>query len=386
MPISPLSRPRIPSHYYIRFEPPDESGDEFLLFDSERRKVKLKGSSLREFLQSVIPLLDGARTLAEIQAEVAGVFAPEDLAHCLGLLAHHGLVENAEPSSTHDAVRSEREPQLNFFHELGLNSHDVQRKLGASDVVVWGLGGPGASATIALAAAGVGTLRCVDALPVARTDPYLIPSWGPADVGRNRAEVVCSQIIEHFPRVNACAVTVPIAADADALRIIEGADLVVCCADAGLATHSYILNRACLKARVPWTSCSVSGFEGIVGPTVVPFETACYLCYKMRAVACAANPEDELAHLRRLDRRKRDDSDRRENHPFGVGAVGNLAGLEAVKCLTGITHPTALGRIVVLDFLTLACRAHRVLRMPWCPACSPTARASIAGDSPRTPP
>jgi adenylyltransferase/sulfurtransferase len=373
MSTSPSSRPRIPGHYYIRSEPPDGSGDEVLLFDSERRKVKLKGRLFREFVGSVVPLLDGTRTLGEIQAEVADLFAPDDLARCLGLLADYRIIQDAASDTTPEDVRSDLAPQLHFFHELELEPHEVQRKLGNSAVVVWGLGGPGASVAMALAAAGVGLLRCVDALPVSRTDPHMIPAFAPAEVDRNRAEVVCAKILERFPRVEAAAVTDPVADDADALRIIEGADLVVYCADAGMATHAFILNRACLKANIPWTSCAVSGFEGILGPTVVPNETPCYLCYKMRAVACAANPEDDLAHLRRLDRRKRDDSDRRENHPFSAGAVGHLIGLEALKCLTGIAEPSALGRIVVLDFLTLACRAHTVLRMPWCPACSPTA-------------
>jgi adenylyltransferase/sulfurtransferase len=373
MSISPSSRPRIPGHYYIRSEPPDDLGDEFLLFDSERRKVKLKGRLFREFVRSVVPLLDGSRTLGEIQAEVADLFAAEDLANCLGLLVEHNLIQDAEADTTPEDVASDMAPQLNFFQEMELEPHQVQRKLGAAIVAVWGLGGPGASVAMALAASGVGGLRCVDALPVSRTDPHLIPTFAPSEVGRNRAEVIRANIAERFPRVNAVAVSDQITDDAHALRIIEGVDVVVCCADAGMATYAYILNRACLKARIPWTSCAVSGFEGIVGPTVVPHETACYLCYKMRAVACSANPEDELAHVRRLDRRKRDDSDRRENYSFAVGAIGHLMGLEAVKCLTGIAEPSALGRIVILDFLTLACRSHTVLRMPWCPACSPTA-------------
>jgi bacteriocin biosynthesis cyclodehydratase domain-containing protein len=88
----------------------------------------------------------------------------------------------------------------------------------------------------------------------------------------------------------------------------------------------------------------------------------------MRAVACADNPEDEFSQLRFLDRRRQDDSGRRENHVFGVGVVGNLLGFEAFKVLTSMPAAAA-GRIVIIDFLELTTKKHVVLRKPWCPAC-----------------
>jgi adenylyltransferase/sulfurtransferase len=361
----------LPSHYSIRYEPPDPSGDEVLLFDSVRRKVKLKGRSFREFLRSVVPLLDGTRTLAEIKAEAAPLFPPQELADFLGLLAGHNLLDDGGLDGLPGEVRAELEPQLNFFHELGLKPAEAQRKLGAATVAVWGLGGPGPAVALGLAAAGVGRLLCVDGLAVSRTDPPLSPVFTAADVGRGRAEVVREMAAGRSPRVEARAVTEPVPSDADALRVLDGVDFVVCCADAGMSSQFYILNRACLQAGIAWTSCSATGLEGVVGPTVVPHETACYLCYKMRAVACASDPEDEFAHQRQLDRRKQDDSGRRENHPFATGVVADLAGLEAFKFLTGLAEPSAKGGVVVFDFLTLACRRHVVLRKPWCPACAP---------------
>jgi adenylyltransferase/sulfurtransferase len=372
-----FKKPRLPSHYQVRFEPPDASGEEILFFVSERRKIKLKGRSFREFLQIVIPLLDGHHTLGEIYTEAASVFAPAGLDRFLSLLAEYNLLEDAESDPMPAEVRSALEPQLNFFHELGLKPQEVQQTLTAAIVTVWGLGGPGAVAALALAAARVGNLRCVDPLLVSRTDPHLAPAFRPSDVGRMRSEVIGERIAELSPGVGVQAHTRSVMTDSDALQILEGTNFLVCCADGGMASQFYILNRACLQARIPWTSCAVSGLEGIIGPTVVPFETACYLCYKMRAVACAANPEDEFSYQRFLDLRKQDDSGRRENHPFGVGVVGNLMGLEALKCLTGVTEPSARGRIVVIDLLSLSSSKHTVLRKPWCPACFPQRTAAV---------
>ena len=108
--------------------------------------------------------------------------------------------------------------------------------------------------------------------------------------------------------------------------------------------------------------------EVVVGPTIEPYQTACYLCYKMRLVAANENPEDEFAFQRFLDQRNQDDSGCHENLVFGVGLASNLVGLEVLKALTGTALATR-GRIVVVDLLDFTMTKHVVLRKPWCPAC-----------------
>lgn len=369
MSIFNFKRPRLLGHYYVRLEPPDSSGNEVLHFSSERRKITVKGHSFRDFQERVLPLLNGRHTLEEIEAQVSDVFAAEDLEQSLQLLAAQNLLEDADQASLPSGLNTVLEPQLNFFHEMNLNATAVQRRLANADVSIIGLGGAGGPAALSLAAAQVGTLRLIDHLPVAATDPYLSPVFSGADVGTARAEAVRRKIAALTPYVKSYVRADVLDSDADFIEAIQGSDFVLCCADPGLASLFYKLNRACLQARIRWTSCSVSGFEGIVGPTVHPFETPCYLCYKMRAVACAENPEDDFAFQRFLDHRKHDDSGTRENLAFGVGIIGNLLGLEAIKELTEFLPPSALGRIVVFDFLEITCKKHLVLRKPWCPAC-----------------
>ena len=89
----------------------------------------------------------------------------------------------------------------------------------------------------------------------------------------------------------------------------------------------------------------------------------------MRAVACAGNPEDAFAFEKYLDRRKRDESGRRENLVFGAGMAANLLGVEVVKELTGLAEPSLVGRILTIQLNDLAIEKHTVLRKPWCPAC-----------------
>ena len=165
----------------------------------------------------------------------------------------------------------------------------------------------------------------------------------------------------------------------DVRAAVAGAGFVVCCLDAGQSNLAYKLNRVCLADGTRWVSCSLDGAEVTVGPAVHPGESACYLCYRMRLVACAGNPEDAFAFEKYRDRRRRDDSPRRENLVFGAGLAANLLGLEVFNELTGLAEPSLVGRILTVGLTDLNVQKHAVLRKPWCPACFPKAEAGRGG-------
>jgi bacteriocin biosynthesis cyclodehydratase domain-containing protein len=364
---SHLLKPKLPSHYLLRFEPPGSDGDETLVITSERRRIKLKGHSFREFVNEVVPLLDGQRTTEQIQDLVADIFAPDDLAAALNMLAAEGFLED-QGRGAPVAPDLPIHHQLNFFHEVGIDPQLAQERLRSATVSVFGAGPVGAAVVMALAAAGVGQVRCADSDVVLPSDPMLNPQFRLTDIGRPRAEVICGMAASLETGLRATPHTAHFESDDDVRRVIDGSDFVVGCVDQSQSNVLYRLNRACLAAGIRSTTGSASAFEGVVGPTVTPFETACYLCYRMRAVACAENPEEEFAHLRFLDRRKQDDSPLRENLVFAPAIVGNLVALEAFRVILGLPA-TASGRVVIFDFLESTSQKHVVLRKPWCPAC-----------------
>jgi bacteriocin biosynthesis cyclodehydratase domain-containing protein len=372
-----LRKPRLPSHYFIWSEPPDETGDEVLHFVSERRRLKLKGHSFRELESRVLPLLDGRRTVGEIQAAVADVFAPQDVEDGIALLAAQGLLgegagegEASEEKTGSPPQPPRWEPQRNFLHEVLGEAEEVSRRLAASVVSVMGLGGAGADAALALAKMGIGEVRLVDSLPVGAADPYFSEAFHAAEPGLPRTTAAARRFAASAPWAKAVEVGTPLADDAAVVAAVAGSHFAICCLDAGQSWTTYKLNRACLELGLPWTSVALAGTEVVLGPTVVPHQTACYLCYRMRAVACAGNPEDAFAYERYLDRRRQDDSGRRENLAPAAGIAAQMAALEAVKALSGL-RPSALGGLVILDLLGLGTSRHTVLRKPGCPACFP---------------
>ena len=372
MPIDPSQRLRIPSHYYVYCDPPDKAGEEVLHFVSPNRRVKLKGHSFREFVQHVVPMLDGRRSVTEIHAEVSDLFAVEDLVACLDLLSENSLLEDGSAWKLDAATEERLRPQLNLFHDLSPRPWEIQQRLQNAKVTIFGLTGPGVAAARALAAAGLGTLRCVDEGVVAPADLYFCPEFQPSDCGALRCDALKRHLASETSTATVEAVTTPLTDDRMVEQAAAGSDFVINCIDDGNISLVYKLNRACLRSKTPWTSIASSGFEIVLGPTVYPGETACYLCYRMRMVVCADNPEASFDFESFLDRRKSDDSSRRANLVFGSAVAGHLGGMEVVKALCLPEMLATRGRIQVVDLRDLSSVAHVVLRKPWCPACLAT--------------
>ena len=316
-----------------------------------------------------MPRLDGRHTFAEIHSEVSDLFAPEDLAASLELLSQNSLLEDMARWTLDESAQERLRPQLNLFHDLSEEPWEMQDKLRRATVTVFGLTGPGVAAARSLAAAGLGGLRCVDDGVVAPADLYFSPEFQPPDCGALRGEALQRHLALE---ADACAVqtiTARLADDAAIEQAIAGSDFVVNCLDAGNISLVYKLNRACLRSKTPWISVVSTGFEVVLGPMVYPGETACYLCYRMRATACSNNPEAEFDFESFLDRRKADDSGRKPNLVFSSGLAGQLAGLEVLKALCVPEAVATRGRIQVLDLRDFTSIRHVVLRKPWCPAC-----------------
>jgi molybdopterin-synthase adenylyltransferase len=211
------------------------------------------------------------------------------------------------------------------------------------------------------------------------TDVYLSPFFALEEVGRGRALNLAGKIQASAPQVRVSCNEQALESEDDIRTAIAGAGFVVCCLDAAQSNLAYKLNRVCLADGVRWISCSLDGAEVTVGPAVHPGQSACYLCYRMRLVACAGNPEDAFAYEKYLDRRRRDDGGRRENLVFGAGLAANVLGVEVLKELTGLAEPSLVGRVLTVGLADLSVQKHAVLRKPWCPACFPGAREDRSG-------
>lgn len=145
--------------------------------------------------------------------------------------------------------------------------------------------------------------------------------------------------------------------------LIADADFVIYLSDSIAPPLPKVINRACLERDTPWLNGQVNGFDAVVGPTVVPRESACYQCYLSRREA------NERANRWNLYRKGASLSNSEATFTPLVHLV------EAYVCME-LAHLFQFGqgltveRIFAVSATDMATEINDVLKVPRCSACA----------------
>lgn len=280
-------------------------------------------------LADLIRSLDGTRSVDDLLAAFEGHEAA-----VLGLLRK--LHEKNVVVPARD--RAEDQVGLDVVRER-LSPGEFRDRVGASEAAVIADGATGATVAGNLLDAGVGGLEVV--------------AVGDADEIDVRAD-------DRLRRSD------------DPAAAIERADVAVACSDAGDTPTLLGLNERALDRDGTVVFAQVAGYDGVVGPTVVPGETACYECFDERVVQSRADDgakyegfKDGVAHRRGAD----------VASPFAQ-VVAGFATLEVLHLLAD-ERPVLVDKVATVDFLNFAFEPNPVLKVPNCDACGAHSSASV---------
>lgn len=158
--------------------------------------------------------------------------------------------------------------------------------------------------------------------------------------------------------------------DGSIADLIEQVDLTVTATERPWRAAATRVNELTLTTGTPATYAEVTGYDVVVGPTVLPGETACYECFRHHRNQ-SVRGADSLADFERAAA----DSGAAvaDRLPFGAIAAGFLV-TDAVNLLC-YGHGYAVGTVVTYDMSSLSTESNDVLRMPRCSACSDVAES-----------
>lgn len=237
---------------------------------------------------------------------------------------------------------------------------DYQIRIKQSHVIVFGAGRLGSQVVRALCLAGVGRITAVDGGSVEQRELGTDGWFGPEDAGLSRAEAVRRSAIRLRPDVDIVSAEDTSPATKE---LLESATFAVLCPDDFEPAAYEAFNEVALVTGTPWTSGRMAGFEFHIGPTVVPFETACYKCFELRLKSNLPDLSEYLLLESFLNHNRVSEG----SLAFTPGP--SLLALEILKALTWFAAPATWGRMYSFNLLTLEGRLHPVLKLPRCPAC-----------------
>lgn len=228
--------------------------------------------------------------------------------------------------------------------EMGYNA---QLKLKNSKACLVGVGGLGSPAAMQLAAMGVGHLRIVDRDVVELTNLHRQHLYGIDDVGYPKVEAAAKRLRQLNPYIT--VEPLPLSVNqTNAEDLVRGMDVVVDGLDSMAAR--YAINRACVKAGVPYVFGAAITTNGNLS-TIVPGETACLECF-----------------YGSLDDRNLPKCGVVGVHPSLVNIIASLEVSEAIRILVG-RQPRLANKLLHFDLDEIEFNEISLQKVESCPVC-----------------
>jgi molybdopterin/thiamine biosynthesis adenylyltransferase len=344
---------------------PASDGTLYLLRAGHGDDLALPGLAARQ--RALLEGLDGTRAVRELTA-LHSQLTETEVTATLDQLAELGLIEDAAADGEWlSAAEQERyDRQLEYFGELlpaGDSRAACQARLREARVVVIGLGGLGAWAVWALAAAGVGELVGVDGDVVELSNLNRQTLYREEDLGRPKAQATARTIADFNSAISFEAIDRRLENRDEVAAVVEGADFVIEAADWPPYRLSRWINSCCVEAGVAHIGASQFPPLVRVGPTFAPGRRGCLDC--LEASARAHDPLfDELA-----DWRQQADTLAATFAP-ACSLIGGILSSDVIHHLTGLAEPATLRTSLVIDIRTLEVQRVPVEPVRNCPVCS----------------
>lgn len=174
-----------------------------------------------------------------------------------------------------------------YYDFIGVSyAANAQQILQGKKVGLIGVGGIGSNVAMILAGAGIGNLVLMDADTIEESNLTRQFLYDEDSIGSSKVDTAYKQLKKLNSSLHITTITDKLTKENlyDTFdQHLYDCDFIVLSADSPSQIHTWI-NNAALEYGFSYSNAGYIESIGIIGPLVVPYETACYECYK--------NPEE----------------------------------------------------------------------------------------------
>ncbi len=306
-------------------------GDDRIQFRGAEFAFTLRHDLFIGAFEAVRPLLNGQHKLEEITASGGEIYLPTTISFLLKILRANGLLQEGNvppPFPLNPEDLTEYEKQIQFF------SHYLNNPVGALASL--------REARIAL----IGEEILLEAIQNA------LAGMGarPVTLDFESLESMFSSRLKKSDKASA-----------------GNLNYLIACERSPSFQFFEKINALCLEQQMRWIRVALEGTTAVMGPAIIPHQSACYVCYEGRIASNIQEQEEYLAFKEHLENNSPHPD---EGFPLPlIDVVAGQTALEVVRQITGFAPPHTIGRFYEFKSISPAGVGHTVLRLPRCPAC-----------------
>ena len=341
-------------------------GDNVLeLFKTNTRKaIHLRTND--HTIEKLLLSMDGHTATKDIgAANGVDVDSPEFLNLIKYLKKRAVLANDALVVSRPDYVRYRR--VIHFIEDYSESDEmllEMWENIRNSTVVIIGLGAVGTWVAVTLVQSGVKNLILIDNDRVELSNLHRQYGYSEQDIGRMKTSALAERLRQIEPEASIREVNQFLDENTLETQIKEHVDLVINCADKPTVDQtSEWVGKYCMKYHIPHIVGGGYNLHlSLVGPTIIPYKTACYKCIDMQLQKIN---DIEGKNIKRLHTKNR------KIGSFGpmCSLIASFVGMEAVKVLTKHITPDNINRRGEFDIYDMKLHYNTFDKLDDCPWC-----------------
>lgn len=340
--------------------------DEAVLFKSETVSGKLEGKSLKLFLSEILPLLNEENDIDEICEKIPGL-SPENLKEHLDGLLNAGILIQGEKPVSSSALQITPTFFNNFLNSQGIQTSAAAKTLTEFKVGIIGLEAHGMQVLLGLQQSGLRDFKVIDPFPCDENFFLTFPFLRNSDSPKFRQDCVADYLKSSTGGLVQCG---PEILSKESLeKFVDDRHLVIVCVDKGFSAIYYWINEIGKEKSIALFYGFVSGNKCTIGPFVIPDETSCYMCFKIREAEAVEDYDEAMKYEEHLIKQKSTSFRREKSLPSNLHLVSGVICTEVIKFIFNLRPLSLVNCIMEFDAVHLRSTIHPILESPDCPVC-----------------